>query len=507
MASVRNLPIAALALLPAAIVAMAALLIARSHGFDGLYGQDAFGYSDFALGPLRDALLAGRPVPAYPLPPGYPLLIAVASLVVGPFDGLGQLVSLLAGAAAAGLIALLILEIRPGVDRRVALLAGLIAAVAGQLWVSSGVAMSDTPALAAATLGALAACRFHRTGRGRWLLLAAAALALAVEIRLVYGVVAAVFAVLALSRLRMDGAAAPRSSLGLAAAAAVVVIAVLAPSLGPIISALARGDELPFLVELGVARFDLLTPFRSSFETADGHLEYRFPMAAWLAAQPFQPYWLGGLALFIPLGLVEVLRSRRPRAVEVAVLLAWPGLMALVLVMYPYQNTRFTMALLPPLAILAAIGVAWTWARLESRPRLRRAGGGLVIALLVVNAALAWRHADAFAVRQATDLAAIRSLAAQVPAEARVISLGATPALRHDGFDVVELYYLDAADVEALVAGGVTFVLVDAAALATQWAGTSPGIAFDRLRSTGDLVEIDGAGSWTLFRAGAPTGG
>ena len=153
--------------------------------------------------------------------------------------------------------------------------------------------------------------------------------------------------------------------------------------------------------------------------------------------------------------------------------------MAVVLVMYPYQNPRFTLGLLPPLAILAACGIAWAWVRLASRPHLQRAGAALVIALLVLNAALAWRHADAFAARQATDLAAIRALEARIPTGARIVSLGATPTLRHDGYEVVELYYLDADEVDALTSGGPTYVLVDAAALASQWAGTRPAIAFD----------------------------
>ena len=503
MSGVRLPAVLAIVAAPAMVVLLGALLVTRTHAFDGLYGQDAFAYVDYALGPLREALLAGRSLPDFPLPPGYPLLVAVASLATGPFDGLGQAVSLIAGAMAAGLVVLLTLEIWPGSDRRVALVAGLIAAVSGQLWVSSSVGMSDTAALAAATLGALASCRYRRTGQARWLLLGAAALALAVEIRLVYGVVAAVFAALALGRLRSDVVVAPRRTLALAAGAAVVVLIVLAPSLGPVVGALAAGDEPPFLIELGVARLDLLTPFRTTFDTADGRLEYRFPMAAWYAVQPVQPYWLGALALFIPLGIRDVLRSRPPRAAEASVLLAWPALTALVLVLYPYQNTRFVLAMLPPLAILAACGIAWAWVRLASRPRLQRTGGAVVIALLVTNGALAWRHADAFAARQAADLAAIRSLAAQVPGTARVVSLGATPALRHDGFEVVELYYLDADEVDGLVDGGPTYVLVDATALATQWAGTRPGIAFERLRSTGDLAEVDHAGAWTLFLAGA----
>ena len=64
------------------LASVAALCIAGD--FDGLYGQDAFAYYDYAIGPLRDSLLALQPLPAFFWPPGYPLFVALASLITGP---------------------------------------------------------------------------------------------------------------------------------------------------------------------------------------------------------------------------------------------------------------------------------------------------------------------------------------------------------------------------------------------------------------------------------------
>ncbi len=480
------------------LVAVPALLISSLHGFDGLYGQDAFAYVDYALGPLRAALLAGQAPPDFPLPPGYPLLVSLASVVAGPSDAVATTVSLVAGASVPVLVAILARELRPDADRRIAILAGLIAAVPGQLWQSSLVAMPDAPALAAATLGTLAAARFHRTGRGRWLLVAAGALALATEIRLVYGVTAAVFGTLVLGRLRGDLRAEPARALALAGGAAAVGVSVLAPMLVPVVAALLAGRPAPFGVELGVAPLDPLTPVRSTFATADGRLEYDLPMAVWLTLQPVQPYWFGGLGLLVPIGLIDVARTRLPRAPELAALVAWPGLMGLVLVLYPYQNTRFVLGLLPPLAILAACGVARIWNHL-SRPRSRALAGASLVLLLVANAGLAWRHADAFVLRQAADLAAIQRLAAELPKDAALISLGATGALRHEGRAVVELYTLTVEEADALVAAGPTYLLVDVAALQGQWREATPGRTFEHLGATPGLVELDAAGDWTLL--------
>ena len=502
MARPRHPCFVAGALLLPAVVAVPALLVVRAHGFDGLYGQDAFAYTDYALGPLRDALLRFEAPPPFPLPPGYPLIVAIGSILLGPSDALGQWVSLIAGASVPVLVVLLATELWPHADRRVPLLAGLVAAVSGQLWVSSSVAMSDTPALAAATLGAVGVVRYHRTGRGRWLILGAAMLAMAVETRLAYAVVAAVLAALGLARLASEWRSARSRTLATAALAGCAGLVVIAPMLESIVSAIAAGRPTPFLVEAGVARFDPLTPFRSTFDTADGHLAYRLPMAAWYAIQPFQPYWLGVFGVSALVGLVNVLRSRSWHAPEAAILIAWPALMALVLVFYPYQNPRFALGLLPPLAVLSGCGVAWIWARLPGSPWGRVITTAAVVGALAVNAAVAWRHTDEFVARQAADLAAIRELAAEIPVGSPIVSLGATPVLRHDDREVVELFYLTLDEADAFASGGPAYVLVDAAALEGQWAGTAPGLAFERLRSTQGFAEIDRAGVWTLFAVG-----
>ena len=487
----------------AAIVAAPVLLIARWHGFDGLYGQDAFAYVAYGLGPLRSAIFAGQALPGFPLPPGYPLLIAGVSLVAGPVDAVGQAVSLLAGASIPALIALLAREVLPDRDPRPALLAGFVAAVAGQLWQSSLVAMSDTPALAAATLGALAAVRFHGTGAAGWLVIAGAALAFAVETRLIYGVAAIVFGLLVAVRWLDDARLEPRRALTGGAAALVVVLLVLAPAGIAIGRTIGAGRPIPFAAELGVATFDPLTPFRSSFQTADGHLAYAWPMALWTLLQPAHWYWLGALGLAVPIGLLVLLRRAGRTATEMATLVAWPGLTVLVLVFYPYQNPRFALAILPPIAILAAVGLRAAWQAIRDRlPSLRAlalAGAAFAIG---ANAGLAWRYTDGFVVRQAADLAAIRTLEARVPPDARLASLGATAVLRHDGRDVIELYDLGPEAAAELARARPLYLLVDADAFRTQWAGTRTGRAFEVLSSAPGFVGIDRAGTWTLFEAG-----
>ncbi|HET8627533.1 MAG TPA: hypothetical protein VFL91_08945, partial [Thermomicrobiales bacterium] len=165
----------------AAVVPAGAL--AAAGRFDGLYGQDPYAYYDYAVGPLRASLLHLRPPPAFYWPPGYPLLVALASFVVGARPLAGQIVSLVAGGLAAVFAALLAHEVWPALDARGGararlygpLLAGLAVALCGQVWQSSVVVMADTAGLAAATGGAWALARYGRRGDSGgpgWLVLA-----------------------------------------------------------------------------------------------------------------------------------------------------------------------------------------------------------------------------------------------------------------------------------------------------------------------------------------------
>jgi hypothetical protein len=62
------------------------LLLATVTQFDGLYGQDAFAYFQYALS-LREAIGAGELPPPFFWPLGYPALVALTSLLTGPQPG------------------------------------------------------------------------------------------------------------------------------------------------------------------------------------------------------------------------------------------------------------------------------------------------------------------------------------------------------------------------------------------------------------------------------------
>lgn len=486
-------------------------LIAR-HGFDGLYGQDAFGYVDYAQGPLTAALLRLQPPPWFYWPPGYPFLVALGSAIPAIGDRAGQLVSLLAGAAIPVLTGLLARElVDPGAGPRtrvaVPLLAAATAAVSAQLLQSSVVAMADTTGAAAALVGAWATCRYLGSRRTRWLALGAAALALAIEVRWVYGLVAVPLAAAATAAMWSTARARPGFAARDAATGAIVASLVLLPTAAPMLDALLRGLPLPFAADFAAYHWDAGNAASRTFETLDGQLAYDEPTGFFYLTQPIRRYWFWLVGLLAIPGFVAMLRMRTvPR---VAVTLAWPGLVVGFLAGGGYQNTRFFLAAMPPVAILVALGAASVWRAAGTGPRAwrrfaRPALAAALVAGLAVNAAYGVGFTDAFVQRQAADLGAIRVLVAKLPLDARLITLGPTAGLRHeDRADVVELYWLDGPSALALVGDGrPTYLLVDAVSMREQWRDRPPGRAFLALAGGPGLETVEAAGIWTLYRVG-----
>src|SRR5947209_1868155 len=86
-------------LLLASLLAVPAAGLSLSRGFDGLYGQDAYAYFDYATTSVRRSIEHLAPaLETFFWPPGYPILVALASLTIGPSPLAGQVVSLAMGA-------------------------------------------------------------------------------------------------------------------------------------------------------------------------------------------------------------------------------------------------------------------------------------------------------------------------------------------------------------------------------------------------------------------------
>ncbi|MDW8269464.1 MAG: hypothetical protein RMN24_09890, partial [Anaerolineae bacterium] len=307
-----RLPLAAFLALPVLVPAG----LAWRAGFDGLYGQDAYAYFDYAVGPLTTALRAGQLPPPFFWPPGYPLLVALLAMATGPLPQVGQLISLLAGMLTVMATVWLAAAVWPWSSTRTvgAVLAGLLTACVGQLWQSSVVVMADTTGLAAATVGMAAWCRYGRPEaplQARWLTLAAVCLAFAVLTRWAYALAALVVLGFTLAVWRRQ----PRRVVWRHALAAVLpALIVLAPlgwsfltgAVDPV------SGRAAFAGNLQVYTWSPLNALRREFPTPDGLLRHRWPNGLWYALAPAHRYYFTpALAPFLVVGGAAALRLVR----------------------------------------------------------------------------------------------------------------------------------------------------------------------------------------------------
>lgn len=483
------------ALLLGGLAILAALAARALWPFDGLYGQDAFAYFRYARA-LWPWLLHGDPLPIYYWPAGYPILVALVMPLSGWSSAAGQIVGVAAAASAAGLTFLLCRELLPDAPggRSAALVAGLIVALSGAALRAGLVVMADAAALACCAAALWALARYLNTGRARWLAGSALALGWAIITRWECGLLALPMLAGALAAWRSG-----RRPLVLAhwLAAAAVGALVVVPQV--IVSGATGADPAQ---HQWVVAWNIASAWHRTFTTVDGTQHYALPVAAFYLAQMAWPSFLAPpLALFCPAGALWLARRRSWPAL--ALLAGWPLALWIFLSGIPYENSRFVLPALPALAGLAGLGFGWAAAR---GARIRRLLAiGLVAALA---AGLAWGARDyRKLVAYADDqLALVDWVRARLPADATLITFGATLTLQHyTGADVRELYYLDPPDLDAISrAGRPTFLLLDVGGTESQWAGLRPQIDYHHLLDQPGLEPIGERPPYTLFRLKDP---
>lgn len=497
---------------PSLLVLLPGGILAATSGFSGLYGQDAYAYFGYATGPLRESLLTLEPLPPFSWPPGYPFILALLSLVMGPVPLAGQLLSWIAAGLVPVFTALIATEL--GASRNVGLvtiLAGGFVALNGQLWQSSIVVMSDTTALAASTLGVWALVRYGNRLQARWLVLAAGALAFAVITRLAYWLVAIPAGTYALSLLlRQPYKQALRQVLPAVALATMILLPVFWPMITSIF--VPQRDFVVFARAGEVYTWSPLTALRRVHVTADGVLSYRLPNAIYYAAAPARAFYFSPLiAAFIAPGLWAVLRHRA-RAPEIRsgrgpwlLLVGWAGSVYLFHAGTAWQNFRFTLAYLPPLAILAALGVVEMIAFLKKR----FAGRTWVtyLATLWLLAGLAWatvggiRLSRDFIRTMQANVETVQWVEEQAPAQAHLVAFGLALTFQHESdLETHNIFSLTAEDLHTLVTGErPVYLLLDIRSIETQWIGRAPAENFHWLQEGPGLTEIGRRQQYTLF--------
>lgn len=473
-------------------------------GFDGLYGQDAFAYYQVSLN-LRQTLAGGELPPPFTWPLGYPALVMLATFVVGTVPAAGQGVSVVAGSLIAPLVYLLVRQLRPQASFG-ALVAGLLAAFAGQLALSSLSVMSDATALAWASLSALALLRYIRNLQLRWLALAGLTLGLAVVTRWAYGLLALPWAIAALLAWRSARLAWRKiaAACGIAFLAGGVIVGL------QLAAATLRGDG-SYLGEFRVVGWDLANAFRRTVVNDDGRFDYRWPIGLYYLGPAVHPSYI--FPMLSPFLLAGLWSSRRLFLPQLVVTWGWPLLLFLLLAGMAWENSRFALALFPPLLILTGLGWQAAWETLTKRAAGSETPAWLAPALrflLLAWLGLALAGSLAWSARQAIDfgrwsqsrVVAARWTESRVPAGARLIAFDLTQTLEYyTQLDISEIYSLDESDLATLISRPEPlYVLLPLDNVTSQWLGKSPEHNYRWLQNHGRLEVVGQLPPFTLFR-------
>jgi len=486
----NRLDVTIVMLLFAGGVLLCLLLLTQTH-FDGLYGQDAYAYYDFA-GELRAALSEGRAPQPFFWPLGYPALLAATQAVFGTQPENGQAVNVLMGAALAPLVYVLARHI--GGERPGALIAGLLMGICGQALQSSLVIMSDIPALFWATVSALALWKYKNDSIGTRhvssLFWCALTLALAGITRWLYLILVIPWALAAWrGRIRWQ-----ETILTVVAASIILVPQML----------YSRTHTQPVLNHAWTQGWSPPNALRQVFETVDGHLEYLTVNGLFYARPFYDSYYLAPLFTpFLLFGLLRLLRGQKYAAL--LLLGGWALLPYLFLAGIPYQNIRFPLIVFPVVAILAGLGVEYAASRIGRI--VRQPYPMLAVAVLVIFGAAQTLNAGAhtigtFIANQQADKAAAAWTGEHVPAGATLYTFGLTLTLQHyTTLNVYEIYYETPATLDQKwTRGQADYLLLNVWNIENQWAGRAPQVDYHWLRDTRGLTIFGKHGNFTLFK-------
>jgi hypothetical protein len=235
-------------------------------------------------------------------------------------------------------------------------------------------------------------------------------------------------------------------------------------------------------------------------------LAYSLPNGLYYALAPARPFFLTPLLAWLVLpGLWSVAQRPGPSALLVA---GWAGAVFAFHAGAPWQNFRFALAFLPPLAILAALGAATV--HRHSRRIVPRVGGAVLPLMVAVGAV--WMAASGaslvrgFVERKDADLGTVAWLRAQLPSDAILLTFGFTLTAQHyTGLETVDLSETDTASLAGLLLENrPAYVLLDVTNVETQWSGRPPSTNYRWLRDGPGLDRVGQSQGYSLYRVRVP---
>jgi hypothetical protein len=264
---------------------------------------------------------------------------------------------------------------------------------------------------------------------------------------------------------------------------------------------------VPFAGDLGLVNgsgsgWSFLHLFQHTFVNADGVLRYSLPNGLYYGTGAFLPQYL--TPLFLPAALLGLVAAAVAYRRSLLLLLSWPAVLLLFDAGLAEQNPRFILTALPPIAILAGLGlgVVGEWLR----PAQRRVAAVLLAAGLLAVALIGLREVGQLNTARNGDLQVATWTAARVPARATTLAFGITLTLQHaTDLHVLDLSVLSEQDLERLIRHRAPlYLLVQLAAMNGQVAARAPGINYRFLLNSPGLIRLGALHGYTLSRVRSP---
>ncbi len=468
--------------------------VINHSGFNGLYGQDAYAYYDFAQA-IHAFVTEQTPLPQFYWPVGYPLLIWLGQQIFSPAVWMAQLINIWLGALCGVLLYIAARQFGLGVVG--AFLGGLALSVSGQLMQSSVVIMTDVPALALSLIALTTMLQYRKSGKAVWLLIASGAIAWAGIMRWIYWIIWLPLGMIWLWRIYETHTFSWRA-IGLSGT---VVLVVVLPQVLYMSYSTTSSPNHPHLQAWSPSNW-----FKSSFDHIDGHFDYAqvnavfYGRSFWDSGEFYLSPLLGGLAI---IGCIYALK-RHKFLLLISIIWALPPYLFLAGI--PYQNIRFGLILAPIAALLVSAGIHAIF-----QYRQRHIAAGLLLVIPLVGIAHTYSHgiqtAQNFVQYHMREKAIAMSLAAYIPPEAEVYVFGLTLILQHETpLNIYELYYETSETLAATLTDENAYLLVNVWVIENQWRGKPLQDTYYWLRDEVGLDIVARNGNYTLFRIRAGAG-
>jgi 4-amino-4-deoxy-L-arabinose transferase-like glycosyltransferase len=450
--------------------------------FDGLYGQDPYGYAQDAWN-LHEWLRGGPVPPPFFWTRGYSGLGALLSLPFGSPSAAAlalQAVSILS-LALTGMWAGAWMRDRYPTLPNIADGLTIMIIFAPFLFRAGLVVMSDMPAIACATLALWQVGRYLRAPSA-WRHLAWASLAC--------GLMAAFrYALVPLLLLPMLGAAWTALRHRRLAHLALPLLAGLPIGL----LWLSLPDAMPAPVHSTVSAWSLGNLFTGDFVNADGQFHFPYPNLVYVLLLFVHPGYVGAMAAFTALGVWAARKAEKRVDLETGLLLGAVLMYMVFIGGLPFQNQRFLLPALPIVLLLYA--PYWDFAFSVIPMKLHRwvwPAFGLASAFLIHHAMADIRRLN----REEKFIS--QTLAEDGVRVLYTFDLAPALQFRDQGLRIYNFY-----DPHMPLPRPGVHVLSRFPDGLDQWAGLAPARNWARIQDSCKLLELYtfGATKWTLYEA------